>query len=135
MVLVHMGKRGNSPLVHHWNNAGSINSNLLPDRLCQIKVLSRRVAPPAGIVRQRVVRWAVIGGCDSDRYALFAPLRGHVITACQLVALPATKPVIEQLCTQCCGTGPVSLSIQVAISTSPTYTHHKLCFQINKLKI
>lgn len=63
--------------------SSSVLSNLEESRLGQVKVLERRVAPAAVVVRQGQVWRAEVCGCDGDG-AGEAPFR--VVVASHLVA-------------------------------------------------
>lgn len=54
------------PAVGHRDNAGAVLGDLEEHGHGKIKVRARRVAPPAIVIRQSIVRRAKVGGSDKD---------------------------------------------------------------------
>ena len=111
-----------SPPVSNRNNPSPVLSNVLEDRLREIKVVEGRVAPPPGIVWERIVWWAEIGGSDHNG-TWQAPLA--VTHTPDLIARPTAKTIVEQGCAQGSCVCPISLAVQIPIPTSPTYEMKK----------
>ncbi|KAB8086783.1 hypothetical protein EE612_010312, partial [Oryza sativa] len=85
-----------NPLVDDGDDAGTVNTDLLPGRLRHIEVRPWRVAPAAVVAGEVPVGRAEVGGGDGDRDAGPAPLRCPLAVAGDLVALPARRAVVEQ---------------------------------------
>lgn len=107
-----------SPAEGDGHNAGAVLCYLKEGGLGEIKVLERRIAPAAVVVREGVIRGAEIGGGD-DEGAGKAPLR--IVGAPHFVASPATEPIVEQRGAEGRSVRPVPLAVEVAISTRPSY--------------
>jgi hypothetical protein len=112
--------------------------NVLEDRLRKIKVVLGRVAPTPCIVRESIVWWAEIGGCN-DNGAWQAPFR--VTHALNLIARPAAQTIVEQSSAQSRSVRPIPLAVQVPIPTSSTCTKNRqskwryfMCLNENLIK-
>lgn len=78
-----------------------------------------RVAPPAIVARQSVVRRAEVGGRDEDRRAAgVAPLR--VVGALDLEAGSAAQTVVEESRAQRRRLHAVALAIQIPVTAGAT---------------
>lgn len=102
------------PSVNYRNNSSSILCNMLEYRLREVKVLLRRVTPAAW--------WAKISGSDHNG-AREAPL--WIIHTPNFKACSTAKAIVVQCSAQCCSANPITLAVQVSISTSPTYKTQK----------
>jgi hypothetical protein len=80
-------------------------------------VCARWVAPAAGVVGQRVVWRAEVGGGDGDAARPAVGANGGV--ALELVAGPARRAVVEQRRAQRRRVGAVALAVQVAVPARP----------------
>lgn len=107
------------PSVGNRHNSCSVLSNVLEDRLREIKVLQWRVAPTSCVVGEGIVWRAEIGGSDHNG-AWQAPFR--VTSALNLIARATAQPVVEQSRTQSSSVCSIALTVQVTIPTSPTCT-------------
>jgi hypothetical protein len=108
------------PSVRDRHDSSSVLGNVLEDRLRKIKVVLGRVAPTPCIVRESIVWWAEIGGCN-DNGAWQAPFR--VTHALNLIARPAAQTIVEQSSAQSRSVRPIPLAVQVPIPTSSTCTN------------
>ncbi|GMP79609.1 hypothetical protein CsSME_00035087 [Camellia sinensis var. sinensis] len=81
------------PLKRDWNNSSSVLSNLQESRLCQIKVLEERVAPPTIVIRLGRVRWTEVCSSHND-----GPREAQlwVTIAFDLIACPTAQAIVEQ---------------------------------------
>lgn len=75
-------------MVNDWDDAATVDADLLPRGLRHVKMLTGRVAPASVVIRESVVRRAEIGGGDGDGDALSAPTRLCFEVTNNLVALP-----------------------------------------------
>lgn len=100
------------------HNPCTIYGDGLPSRLSHVKVLPRRVAPPAIVAREIVVGWAEIGRRDRNVRALLAPLRHLCAVADYLEAGSAGSPAVEQRSAQRCVLHTVAIGVQVAVAAS-----------------
>lgn len=114
-----------SPLLPAWypskgdrDNASLEMSNLLENRLREVKVPQRRVTPTPSIVRQSIVWGAEISGCHHNRRRK-APL--VVVGAPDLEARPAAHPSVEQRRAQGRRVRPVPLAVQIAVPTCSSH--------------
>ena len=98
------------PSVSDRDNPSSVLSNVLEDRLREIKVLLGRITPASW--------WAEVSGSD-DNGAREAPL--GIIHTPKLKTGATAEAIVEKSCAQCCSVGPIPLAVQVSISTSSTY--------------
>lgn len=89
-------------------------SNLQESRLGHVKVLERRIAPPAVVVGQVIVRGAEVSGSDSDGTGE-APF--GVIVAFHLITRPAAQAIVEQSSAECCSVSPIPLAVQITVPT------------------
>lgn len=110
------------PSVSNRHNTSSVLSNVLEDRLREVKVVLRRIAPAPSIVRKGIVWWAEIGGCDHNgtRQTPFG-----VIYTSNLIARTTAQAIVEQSSAQCCSICPIPLTVEVSIPTSTTYRKQK----------
>lgn len=106
------------PSVLNRDNSSPELSNVLENRLREIKVLQRRITPTTVVIRERIVGRAEVSSSDNDR-AGKAPLR--VIVALDFIASTATEAIIEQCSAQSRGVGTVALAIKIAITTSTAH--------------
>lgn len=106
------------PSVSNRHNTSSVLSNVLEDRLREVKVVLRRIAPAPSIVRKGIVWWAEIGGCDHNgtRQTPFG-----VIYTSNLIARTTAQAIVEQSSAQCCSICPIPLTVEVSIPTSTTH--------------
>lgn len=81
---------------------------MLEDRLREVKMLLRRVAPAARIVGKGIVWRAKIGGCDQNG-ARQAP--SGVIYTLNLIARATAQTIVEQSCAQSCSVCTITLAI------------------------
>jgi hypothetical protein len=109
------------PLVHHRDDAGAVDADLLPRRLRHVEVLPRRVAPAAVVAGLGVVRRAQVGRRHGHRHAPLAPLPAVLGVARHLVALPARRAVVEQRRAQRRRVRPVPRRVQVAVPASAAW--------------
>lgn len=110
------------PPVRNRDDSSSVLSNVLKYRLRQVKVVERRVAPPAGVVGQGVVWRAEIGG-GHHNWTRQTPLL--VSGAPDLITRSAAQAIVEQSSTQRCRVCTIPLAVQIPIPTSPTYSTFK----------
>ena len=88
------------PSILNWNNASFKLSNLQKGWLGQIKVLVGWITPASIVIRQRVVWWAKVGGCDKQRrLPRLAPL--VIIHTFYFITSSTGLPVVEQNLAQC----------------------------------
>lgn len=80
-------------------------------------MLLGRIAPASCIVWESIVWGAEVGGRDCDR-ARATPF--WVIRTPNLETSTTAQAIVEQGCAQSCSIGPISLAVQVSITTSPT---------------
>lgn len=107
------------PSVSNRHDSSPVLSNVQEDRLGEVKVLQRRVAPTPRIVGEGVVGWAVVGGGHNNG-SWKAPL--WIVHASELVARAAAEAIVEEGGAQSRGVRPVALAVQIAVATSPTCT-------------
>lgn len=107
------------PSKNYGHNAGMVLSNVEKGGLRHVEMLEGRVAPPAVVVRQGVVRRAEIGSGDGDGARQAPP---GFTAAPHFIARAAHQPVVEEGRAQCGGARAVALTVQIAVSTCPSYT-------------
>lgn len=99
-----------NPAVRDGNDSGAVLGNPEEHWHCKIEVRARRVAPPAIVIWQSIIRGAEIGGSDENgRAARVTPLR--FISTFELKTSSATEPIVEQSCAQRCSIDSVSLAV------------------------
>ncbi|WVZ77097.1 hypothetical protein U9M48_024998, partial [Paspalum notatum var. saurae] len=114
------------PFVHDGDDASTVDTDLLPSRLCHVEVRPWRVAPAALVAGQLIVGWAEVGGGDHDRDAWFAKHGVRPLAvACDLVALPTGNPVIEERCAQRRRSRTIPLRIQIAVPARAACHHRR----------
>ena len=107
------------PSVSYWDNPCYVMSNVLEDGLRQVKVLLGRAAPPS--------RWAEISGGDHNG-PWEAPL--WIIDAPYLITRSTAQPIVKEGSAQSCCVGPIPLTVEITVSTSPTYTRARIYVHI-----
>lgn len=90
------------------DDPSSVLCNLQESRLGQVKVLERRIAPPAIVVRQSKVWRTEVGSSDSDGPG---KTPSWVIVASHFVARTTAQAIVEKGSAQCCGVGSVPLAV------------------------
>lgn len=103
------------PTVSHGDDSGTILSDALEDGLGEVEVVEGRVAPPAGIVWEGIIRGTEVGGGDGDGSGE-APFA--VAVALDLEARAATESVVVQGRAQSRRIRAVALAVQITIATS-----------------
>lgn len=93
---------------------------MLEDRLREVKVVLRRVTPAAW--------WAEICGSDHNG-ARETPL--WIICTPNFKACSTAEAIVVQCSAQCCSANPITLAVQVSISTSPTYKTKRVKKEMN----
>ena len=119
--LTKNGERdGQIPSVNNGNNSSSVNGDLLPRRLRHVKMLKRRIAPTSVIVGQSKIWRTEICCRNGNRFSRQTPLIISTSVTLYLKTFPARSPVIKQSCAQRRRIRPISRTIQVPISASPS---------------
>lgn len=93
---------------------------MLEDRLREVKVVLRRVTPAAW--------WTEICGSDHNG-ARETPL--WIICTPNFKACSTAEAIVVQCSAQCCSANPITLAVQVSISTSPTYKTKRVKKEMN----
>lgn len=106
------------PSVLNRDDTGPKLGNVLENRLREIKVFQRRIAPSTVIIGKGIVGWAEVSSSDNDR-ARKAPLL--IIIALNFIASSTAETIVEQRSAQSRGICTVSLAIQIAITASTTH--------------
>lgn len=102
------------PSEEYRDNPSTILSNLQESRLSQIEVFERRIAPPAIVIGQSLIRWAEVGGRDND-VTMEAPF--GVVVASHLVTCSTAQTTVEESSAQSRRASTVPLAVQVSITT------------------
>lgn len=91
--------------------------NVEEDRLGEVKMVERRVAPAAGSAGKGVIGRTEVGSSDQNG-ARKAPF--GVTHALDLIARPTAQPIVEEGSANSRSVGPVPLTVKIPIPTSPT---------------
>ena len=106
--------------IKNWYNSSPVFCYRLESRLRHIKVRPWRIAPPAIITRESVIRWAEVGSGDGNRCALEAPL-GHLgCVTHHLIAATTCLAIVEQSRAQRCSLYSITIAVKIAITTCTT---------------
>ena len=101
------------PPVLDRHDAGTGDGDLGEDRLGEVEVRLRRVAPSTIVVGERIIGWAEVGRCHNGGTRQAAA----TASASDLKARAAALPIVEQRGAQRRGVLPVPCIVQVAIPT------------------
>ena len=107
-----------SPSEGHGHDPGTVLSDLEEGGLGQVKMLEGRVASPSVVVSEGVVWRAEVGGSDHNGPREAPP---GVVGALHLVACAAAEAIVEEGRAKRGGVRAVTLAVEVAIATSPSY--------------
>jgi hypothetical protein len=119
-------------LVDDGDDAGPVDTDVLPRRLRHVEVGAPRAAPAA--VGQREVGRAQVGGRDRDRRAGLTVLAARARpVARDGVALPARRAVLEQGLAQRRVQHAVAGVVQVAVPAGATWTHESHQYEPSKI--
>ncbi|KAH0454076.1 hypothetical protein IEQ34_018400 [Dendrobium chrysotoxum] len=86
-------------------------------------MLLGRITPPSCIVWKGIIWWAEIG-CSDHNGTRKAPL--PIINTHNLITRPTAQPIVEKSSAKSCSVCPISLTVQIPIPTSSTYTNSKV---------
>jgi hypothetical protein len=125
----------NIPAVGDGDDAGAVLCDVEEHGHGEVEVGAGRVAPPAVVGGERVVRRAEVGGGDVDggapRVAVLPP---GLVLAPDLEARAAALPLVEQRRAQRRVVHAVALAVQVAVPASPACTMVQLGLQFLLLR-
>ena len=98
----------NLPSIRDWDNSSSVLSNTLENRLREVKMLQRWIAPASIIVWECIVRRAKVGSRDNNgtRKASF-----WVIHTFDFKASSTAQSIVEQCGAQSSCVCPITLAI------------------------
>ena len=110
-------------LVEDWDDAGTVDADVLPGGLRHVEVVAGRIAPPAVVAGKIPVGRAEVGGGHGDGRAGLAHLRLAGVAGDE-VALSARRAVVEQRRAQRHVVDPVPRIVQVLVPTCAACTLH-----------
>lgn len=106
-----------SPSVRNRHNPSLVNGYTFENRLREIEMVERRIAPATSVIRESIV-WRAEVSCSDDNGAWKTPL---VFTStCNLIARAAAEATVEESSAQSCSVRSISLTVEISITTSTT---------------